>query len=238
MHLCKSITCKTILSHLYKFRRNGCELNANQIIFPEGLQMNKKILNNCLAATLLGLASVSAQAATISLTPSFADIKVGDAVVFDMFADAADVGGILAGGLDLFYDASILSYNGDFAFDAAFDTDPSFSRLGDDCATTLTTNCSGPGEINGIAFGNFAGLAAAGPTLVGSLSFTGMAPGTSFLTMADNDLPAGEWYATDGSFIPMEYIGAEVVVPVPAAAWLMLSGLGLLGGIARRKANA
>ena len=56
--------------------------------------------------------------------------------------------------------------------------------------------------------------------------------------MFDNDEPAGSWFATDGSAIDMRYIGAEVVVPVPAAAWLMLSGLGLLGGIARRKTNS
>lgn len=200
--------------------------------------MNKKILNTCVAAILLGLASVSAQAATISLMPTSANINIGETATFDMYLDAADVGGILAGGLDLFYDIGILRYNGDFAFDPLFPTDPSFSRLGDDCATTAALGCSVPGEINGIAFGNFTGLGASGPTLVGSLSFTGMANGTSLLTMFDNDTPAGSWFATDTTAIVMDYIGAEVVVPVPAAAWLMLSGLGLLGGIARRKANA
>ena len=198
--------------------------------------MDKKILNTCIAATLLGLASVSAQAATITLSPTNYtnfNVNIGETVSFDMIADAADVGGILAGGLDMFYDFEILKYNGDFAFDPGFPTDPFFSRVGDDCATVAAPGCSEPGEINGIAFGNFTGLAASGPTLVGSLSFTAMADGTTFLTMFDNDTPAGSWFATDGSAIDMKY-----VVPVPAAAWLMLSGLGLLGSIARRKANA
>lgn len=201
--------------------------------------MNKKIINTCIAATLLGLSSVSAQAASIWLEPATQDINLGGVASLTLWADASDVGGLLAGGLDLFYNDTVLTYNGDFAFDTDFPTDLAFSRTGDDCAVTLTANCSGPGEINGIAFGNFNGLAAAGPTLVGSLSFTGLNLGTSLLTMTDNDLPAGEWFATDGSGpLVIDYIKQPPAVPVPAAAWLMLSGLGLLGGLARRKANA
>ena len=189
------------------------------------------------SVTLLVLASVNSQAATISLTPTSTNINIGETATFDMYLDAADVGGVLFGGLDIFYDSSILRYNGDFAFDPAFPNDPAFSLVGDDCATVAALGCSGPGEINGIAFGSFTGLGASGPTLVGSLSFTGMANGTSLLTMFDNDLPAGSWFATDGSPIIMDYIGAEVVVPVPAATWLFGSGLIGLVGFARRKTH-
>lgn len=199
--------------------------------------MSIKFLQTTTAAVLLGVASVNTHATSIWLDPASQDVSGSGVAILNLWADASDVGGFLAGGLDLFYDSTVLTYNGDFAFDAAFPIDPSFSRLGDDCATVLTANCSGPGEINGIAFGNFGGLAAAGPTLVGSLSFTGSPLPITLLTMADNDSPAGEWYATDGSGpLIVDYGPAEIsAIPVPAAVWLFGSGLLGLVGLARRR---
>ena len=207
--------------------------------------MKTNIINTCIAATLLGLSSVSAQAASIWLEPATQTINVGDPAPLSLWADASDVGGFLAGGLDLFYDDTVLTYNGDFAFDPSFPTDPFFSRPGvtgdpDDCSIVMADGCSVPGEINGIAFGSFTGLAASGPTLVGTLSFTGLNLGTSLLTMTDNDTPAGAWFALDGSGpLDVAYGSAEVnVVPIPAAAWLFGTGLLALTGVARRRKAA
>ena len=190
---------------------------------------------------LFGVVATGVQAASISLIPTDStNIAVGDVVSFELYADASDVGGILAGGLDLFYNSGILSYNGDFAFDAGFLTDPFYSRLGDNCATSpASSGCGGLGEINGIGFGSDKGLAASGSTLVGSLSFTGTAEGISALTMADNDLPAGSWYDNSTyAQIDMGYNGSSVTVsavPVPAAAWLFGAGLLGLAGVSRRR---
>ena len=62
--------------------------------------MKKNIINTCIAATLLVLSTASAQAASISLSPTNATITIGEIVTFEMFAGAADVCGILAGGPD------------------------------------------------------------------------------------------------------------------------------------------
>jgi hypothetical protein len=50
------------------------------------------------------------------------NINIGDEVRFDMYVDAADVGGISKGGLDVFYDISKLKYNPKFSFDPPFQT--------------------------------------------------------------------------------------------------------------------
>ena len=209
-----------------------------------------KIRLTCCTMVLFGVMTFNAQAASIWLDPATnVDINSGEVATYQLWADAADVGGFLAGGLDLFYDSNVLTYNDDFAFDPSFPTDPDFSRPGtsgdpDNCfLDPSVTGCSGPGEINGIAFGNFNGLAADGPILVGTLSFTGLSLGVSPMTMADNDTPAGNWFATDGTDLAglVEYVvePGELtdvnVVPVPAAVWLFGTGLLGLVGVARRR---
>ena len=204
--------------------------------------MNRKVLNTC-AATLLGLASANLQASTVELIPTGSTlINAGETVTFGIWADFSDVGGTIGGNMDIFYDSSVLTYNNDFTFDPTFMTDPMLSATGDDCANAPTSGCSGPGEINNIAVGTFSffGLAALGPTQVGTLSFTGAFAGVSDLTMADSDdFLATGWFDNtffESAFPQYNQASVEVsAVPVPAAAWLMLSGLGLIGGFLRRK---
>ena len=185
----------------------------------------------------LAAVTVNAQATSIWLEPTSHTINVplGEVATLEVWADASDVGGILAGGLDMFYNCTLLTYNDDFAFDAAFPTDPAFSRTDDNCFASAAPGCGVPGEINGIAFGEFNGLAASGPTLVGTLSFTGLTSGTSLVTMADNDFPTGNCFATDGTDLAglIDYGSAEInAFPLPAAAWLFGTGLMGMVGIA------
>jgi hypothetical protein len=199
-------------------------------------EMSIKFLQASALAMIVGLAPVNIQAASIWLDP-VSQAVTGGIVSVNVWADASDVGGFLAGGLDLFYDSSVLTCNGDFAFDAAFPTDPAFSRTGDNCFVDPSiAGCAVSGEMNGIAFGSFTGLASAGPTQVGSLSFAVTSLDIILLSMADNDFPAGVWYATDGSG-PLDVVyGSTGIIPIPAAVWLFGTGLlGLLGFAKKRK---
>lgn len=209
----------------------------------------KYILTAALSA-FIGLTSVNTQAASIWFEPVEQDIKIGGVATLNIWADASDVGGFLAGGFDVFVEEfpkdptkiPVVTYNNDFAFDDSFPTDFLFSRTGDDCsANPALPGCSGPGEINGIAFYNVNGIAVYGATLVGTLSFTGMNLGYAVVYMTDNDYPAGSWFATDGTDLTgmVSYGSARInVVPLPAALWLMTGGLGVLLAFARKRNTA
>jgi hypothetical protein len=180
------------------------------------------------------VASYNTQAASIWLKPISwpPNVDRGDVGILELWADASDVCGFLAGALDLFYDNTVLAYNDDFAFDPAFPTDPDLSSPGTNAVPTVCTGvmtpvhtCSGVGEINNIAFGNFAGLAADGPTLVGTMSFGGFTGvyDIVILTMADSDF-SSPWFATDGT--DLSGLVVYHFVPLPAAVTLMICGLG------------
>lgn len=171
------------------------------------------IFASCVALIIFG-AIVTAQAATISLTPLTQDVNLGNQAVLKLSMDFTG-DSTIGGGIDIFYDSSVLSFSS-FVFDPIFTAsdDPTFRRAGDDM----------PGEVNGIAFGNFGGLS--GPSLVGTLTFDTLAIGSAFLSMADNDTPAGGFFSITASPQTVIFEGASVnVVPVPGAFWLLGSGL-------------
>ena len=64
--------------------------------------MSFKLLQTTAVAAVVGLASINTHAATIWLEPVSQDVTVGEVATLEMYADASDVGGFLAGGLDLF----------------------------------------------------------------------------------------------------------------------------------------
>jgi hypothetical protein len=186
--------------------------------------ITERVLTSSLLGLILFGASV-AHAATVSFSDTAVAANVGDTISLNILMDFTD-DATLGGGTDIFYDASVLSFQ---SFDFSTTTlalDPTFSRVPD-----VLTN-----ELEGMAFGSFAGLT--GPGIVGTLTFQAIATGDITLSMAETDNPLGGGSFTSATtFLPqvVSFGTADVaVVPVPAAVWLFGSGLLGLVGVARK----
>ena len=185
-------------------------------------------MRKCYLGVLLWGLAVSAHAASVSLIPSFQAPLVGDLVELEVVMDFTD-DPTIGGGIDIFYDSSILGFES-FAFSSTLEDDPDFRRLPDNL----------DGELNGLAFGDFLGLS--GPSTVGTLTFVALGQGTSMLTMAQNEGPPPEDnpgpFVSATTFLPqdVEFHNASVsVVPLPATFWLLLAAIGSLMGFRYRR---
>jgi hypothetical protein len=152
------------------------------------------------------------------------------------------------GGFDVTYeDAAVDSIS--FAFDSGFDADTAGRTTGTD---------DGMGLLDGIGFAAFNSLGGEdndpqnpggdseypGFQLMGTLTvalsaaFTGMTD-FLFIESTSTDFPSnfvgGDDFSSD---IDVNFFGSTIAVapvPLPAAAWMMLSGLGVLFGFGRKK---
>lgn len=183
-------------------------------------------MNKLVAGLIIGGFSVSAQAALVYLEPVSAQSSyaIGDLVALDLkidFSDKASIGG----GVDVFFDPNGLEFTS--WTDEALG-DPGFRRNPDVLS----------GELNGIAFGNFAGLPATAK--VGTVVFKVLQAGEWEVNLETNDRPAGPFYsATDSSLLPVQFNDITVsvnAVPAPAAAWLFGSALLGFVGFTRKRA--
>ena len=178
-----------------------------------------------LAGACFTLACVSAQAATISLIPLNQNVVLGNTVALQLMMDFSD-DATIGGGVDIFYDDSVLQFVS-FVFDAGLGDDPAFRRQPDVLS----------GELNGLGFGDFSGLS--GPSLVGTFTFDTLASGSANFSLAENDYPVGAFYSAATYEVQLVgFQGAAIdvsAVPVPAAAWLLFSGLAMVGAVSRRK---
>ncbi|MFK7888399.1 MAG: VPLPA-CTERM sorting domain-containing protein [Gammaproteobacteria bacterium] len=193
-------------------------------------------IKKILLAIALSASLTAAHAASVSLVYTGANdidddgailAAAGDTLTFDLVMDFTDQI-TLGGGFDINWDSSVFALE---SYVSAGLGDPSFGRdpvLED-------------GRLFNGAVGNFNGLTEG---LIATLSFQVLAfPATmadGMITPSGTDGDSGPWI--DGvTFVDViddvEYNGLGIRVPVPAAVWFMLSGLGVLAGMGRRRAS-
>lgn len=178
-------------------------------------------------ALFLAAAQVGANAASLSLnytgSNALADdgavlARYGDLLTFELIMDFSEEPTI-GGPFDIVFDDDGLQF---VSYLSAGLGEPFFGRDPDHV---------GGGLLFGGGFGSFTGLT--GPDLVATVTFLAQGPtGDYHVTPTSYSGPAGPFMSADlVTAIYPEFYGADVrIVPLPAAVWLMLCGIGGLAG--------
>lgn len=185
------------------------------------------------ALLALGLGSVpAANAVTISLLPEQGTIQAGSTALIDVVASGlsdSENGGAIGGyDLNVTFDPALLSWSS-----TTFHSGLDVTGFGDVQASGLLS----PGVVDTqeTSFDSVADLTALQPNsfVLFTLGLTGTAPGLSALDLGISSLTDehGNPLAADvqGSSLTV----TPAPVPLPAAAWLLLSGLGSVLGFGR-----
>lgn len=201
--------------------------------------MKLNTLKGLAAVAALGLAGQSAMANVVSLTPltQTADLDTGTKFYLELRVDFLEE--TVGGSFDLFYNTDLVdfvsfTYDDDFLANVV---DPAFTLTPDVCEFdgAAVGGCNvGDSEINAIGFGNFDGII--GSYIVGRFVFGTREEGLAAFTLASSDSPFGGFIsAATAEAMTVVYNGATVLVtPIPAAVWMMMSGLGVLVGFRKR----
>ena len=170
------------------------------------------------------LLSTGTQAALISLSPSSQIVNDGDTFLIDLIGSDFNDGDLDGGGVNISFNSSVISLN---SVTVDIGTWEFFSTSG--------TIDNGTGNVDGITFNSF--QSRTGDLLFATLEFTAVDTGVSSLGLSEF---SGNPFSSGGSAYPNITLDQSALVtvqavPVPAAMWLFISGLGLLVTTQRRK---
>lgn len=160
------------------------------------------------------------EAATVRFEPVTSSVNLTDVfsmkIVGENFASPIE-----GGGLNLSFNPTILSVNS-----VALDTGVW------EFLTSIGPINNAVGTVSDIVFNSFAGRS--GNFDIGTVSFTAQGLGNSDLVLTASTLNP---FASGGALFPVTLTnGAVTVVPIPAALWLLISGMGTLLLTLKRRA--
>jgi hypothetical protein len=185
------------------------------------MQLMKRLV--CGALLVVGY-SLSAQAATVAISPSPTVVNIGDTFSLDLVGLGFDTN-LDGGGLNFAFDPTVLSVNSVVINLLEWDTNQD----------GVINN--GAGTVSDIWFNNTSLATRTGNLLFASIEFTAIGLGVSSgIALSES---AGNPFGTGGAlYVPLVFdqSGQVTVVPLPAAAWLLGSALLGLGALKRKKA--
>jgi hypothetical protein len=190
--------------------------------------MKKNWIRQCVLAGALALLSTAGHAATVVLQNHASDISIGDELVIDVLLQDAFSGErsddiLLAFGLNASFDSAAFTLTSR-TVGPLWDDDTSFLNL----------------DLAGSAFPGIENDGSNAPILLGQLTFAALAAGNFTLGVSSNplDLNQGLIYLFGaGDIVAQTQVSVQpdvAPVPLPAAGWLLASGLLALSRMRRR----
>jgi len=172
------------------------------------------------SALALLLAAAPGHAATVELLPDSDSVSIGATFGIDLYMDAADAPGDHPGS---FRGSIVVDFDSDLIAFASFTVaDPEI------VITQLIVNDSGDHTTVTLEFDNAPDVG-----VIGTFSLSALSAGSATFGLADADPFFGSFanhLPTNEPFFP-DFIGTsiDIVVPLPAAAWLFVCAVGLVG---------
>jgi hypothetical protein len=190
----------------------------------------KSIIRKCVVGAMLALGAAAAQADTITVVPSAGTIGVGNTFTVTVAASnfiAGAAPSIGAFDLGVSFDSSILSL-----VSVAFGSGLSFPS-GAGSIQDVTGAVGGAFSVAEVSLESEAALNTQqlDAFALFTITFNALNFGTSQISLTLNGLSNAA-----GDALSANLINSSVnVVPLPAAAWLLLSGIAAFGAVARRR---